>query len=610
MKSDKPHGSGWLLTYLPREWRALSVGSIFMATRAGVLLSMPWPLKFIIDNVIFQRRLPHGLINILPDPATHRMLLLNELVLLMVALGLADSVLSYVGSRAFFGAGQRIVYRIRFDLFSHLQRLSLAFHHGKRGGEIMARLTVDIKDLQDFISSIGIDILPNVLTVIGMATVMFLFDWRYALIALLFAPILVLIARYYTTRMRQAQRQVRRHEGALSGVTQEILACVQVVQAFGREKHEENRFAQHAGDSLAASRRANSIQSQFGPAMNLAIATATGALAWYGTVKVIKGQLSPGELTIFLAYLRGMAAPARQIAKTGRIISRADVALERIGDYRAEQASVVDPLHAETPPRRAQKIVFQDVSFSYQPNSEILNGISFALEAGKTVALVGATGSGKSTIASLIPRFYDTSSGKVLLDGVDLRELPLSYLRRQVSLVLQEPLLFQAMAWENIAYGVDGASRAQAIEAARAVGVDDVIKRLPDGFDTLISERGHSLSGGQRQCISVARAMLCDAPIVILDEPSSSLDFRTEQHLMQAFGRLAARRATLVIAHRLTTVMNADEILVIDQGRIIQRGDHRSLFAQGGAYALLWAALQQDSSTDQLHSSPITNLCL
>jgi ATP-binding cassette subfamily B protein/subfamily B ATP-binding cassette protein MsbA len=594
MKPDAGANPRWLLAYIRREWRALTIGSILMVARAGVLLAIPWPLKFIIDNVIFLHRLPHHMVGVLPDPVTHRMLLLNELGLMMVALGLVDSVLSYVGRRIFFDAGQRIIFHIRFDLFSHLQRLSMAFHRRKRGGELMARLTIDIKDLQDFIAAIGIDILPNVLTIVGMATVMLLFDWRFALIALLFAPILVVIARFYTGRMRHALRQVRRHEGALTSVAQEILGCVQVVQAFGREKREDDRFAEHASESLAASRRANAIQSQFGPAMNLAIAAATGALAWYGTVSVIQGRLSPGELTIFLAYLRGMATPARQIAKAGRIVGRADVALERIGEYRAEQASVADPPHARQPAGRARNVVFRDVGFSYQPDREVLDSVSFELEAGKTVALVGATGSGKSTIASLIPRFYDPSRGQVLLDGVDLRELPLSHVRRQVALVLQEPLLFQATVWENIAYGLDGASRAEAIEAARTVGVYDVIDRLPDGFDAMVSERGSSLSGGQRQCVSVARAMLCDAPIVILDEPSSSLDSRTEQHLMGALSRLAERRASLVIAHRLSTVMAADEIIVLDQGRIVQRGDHRSLLAERGAYAALWGAHRQD----------------
>lgn len=233
-------------------------------------------------------------------------------------------------------------------------------------------------------------------------------------------------------------------------------------------------------------------------------------------------------------------------------------------------------------------MVVRDVRFGYRPDHDVLRDISFTLEPGKTVALVGPT---KSTIASLIPRFYDPSSGEVLLDGRDLRDLPLAYLRRQVALVLQDPVLFQATVWENIAYGRDGAGREDAIEAARSVGIEDMLAALPDGFDTMVSERGQSLSGGQRQCIAIARAMLCDAPIVILDEPSASLDAGTEQRLMRALERLTRRRAALVIAHRLSTVCDADEILVLDQGRIVQRGTHANLLIEGGRYAALWRTL-------------------
>ncbi len=593
MNPGKARGRWWLLAYLRPEWRALSIGTLVMTARAGVLLALPWPLKFIIINVIFERKLAPWMLGILPNPATHRLELLEILGLTMLGLGVADAALVYFGSRLFLNAGQRIVFAIRFDLFAHLQRLSLAFHRRQRGGELMARLGGDVKQLQDFIATIGINLLPHGLTILGMATVMLLLDWRYALIALSIAPILFWIARFYAGKLRKTLRQVRRHEGTLSGVTQEILASVQIVQAFAREAHEDDRFIAHAGKSLQASMRANAVQSQFGPAINLAIAISTGAIAWYGAACVIRGSLTPGELLIFLAYLRGIATPARQLAKTGRVFGRASVALERISEYRAEQPSVIDPPNAVTPTGRAQNIVFRDVEFAYQSGHAVLHEISFALEAGKTVALVGPTGTGKSTIAGLIPRFYDPTAGQVLLDGTDLRDLPLGYVRRQVALVLQEPMLFQATVWENIAYGRDGADRDAAIGAAKAVGLEDMIARLPNGFDTMVSERGQSLSGGQRQCVAIARAMLCDAPIVILDEPSSSLDARTEQRVMLALSRLAEGRATLVIAHRLSTVMNADEILVLDHGRIAQRGTHATLLAAGGVYAGLWEALRE-----------------
>jgi ATP-binding cassette subfamily B protein len=363
-----------------------------------------------------------------------------------------------------------------------------------------------------------------------------------------------------------------------------------VVQAFAREDYEEARYRDEASKCIAANLKANEIQAKFGPAISLTIAASTGMIAWFGAVTVIRGALSPGELLIFLAYLAAMATPARQLAKTGRVFGRSVIALERIGECRAERATVVDSPAAEEPSACAGHVKMNNIVFGYQPGSPVLRDISFSMEPGTTVALVGQTGSGKSTIAGLIPRFFDPGQGQILVDGRDSKTLPLSFLRRQVALVLQEPLLFQATVWENIAYGRHGAGYAEAVAAARAVGVDDILERLPAGFDTLISEGGKSLSGGQRQCVSVARAMLSNAPIVILDEPSSSLDASTEHRLMLALRRLSANRSALIIAHRLATVAHADIILVLDQGRIVERGRHAELLAAGKIYAELWRA--------------------
>lgn len=602
MASARRNGRWWLLGYLAPEWPALAAGSVAMAARAGVLLLIPWPLKFIVDNVIFEHPLHGWARQILPDPALHRMELLNVVGLVLLGLGIVDALLVYVGNRLFLRTGQRVVFAIATDMFAHLQRLSLEFHRRNRGGELMSRLTADVRQLQDFVASIGIDLLPHALTIAGLATVMLLLDWRYALIALGVAPILFLIARHYGGRIRRALRQVRGHEGTLAGVAQETLANIHLVQSFGREEYEDRRFVRQANLCLDASLGASALQARFTPTMNLALAVATGAIVWYGAVSVIHGTLSAGELLVFLAYLRGIATPARQLAKTGPIIGRAAVALERIGEYRAERPSVIDRPGLSAPATCAGRVSFRSVGFGYQSQHPMLHDISFELEPGKTVALVGPTGSGKSTIASLIPRFYDPWTGQVLLDQHDLRDLPLSFLRRQVALVLQEPVLFQATIWENIAYGRDGAGREDAVNAARMVGVEDVIARIPGGYDAMVSERGLSLSGGQRQCVAVARAMLSDAKIVILDEPSSSLDSVTEQRLMAALARLAADRAALVIAHRLSTVMTADLILVLDRGRIVQRGTHAELIGAGGAYASLWLALGDKGDSPKLRA--------
>ncbi|MGC8477706.1 MAG: ABC transporter ATP-binding protein, partial [Acetobacteraceae bacterium] len=292
--------------------------------------------------------------------------------------------------------------------------------------------------------------------------------------------------------------------------------------------------------------------------------------------------------------------PARQLAKTGRIFGRGAVALERVGDYLREAPGIVDPPGASAPEHCAGVVAFQAVRFGYRPDRPVLHGIDLVLTPGRTIALVGATGSGKSTIAALIPRFFDPQGGRILLDGRDLASLPLSWLRRQIALVTQEPLLFQATVWENIAYGREGAGRAEAMRAAEAIGIGPIIADLPEGFDTPLRERGLGLSGGQRQCIALARAMLRDAPVVILDEPTASLDPETEARLTDALHRLTARRAALVIAHRLGTVTRADTILVLSQGRIVQQGTHQELLAEGGAYSVLWRSLRREERRDTL----------
>ena len=580
----------WVLSHLRGEWPAISAGAGIMAARACVLLVLPWPLKFIVDSVIYQRPLGAWLATLLPDPATHRLALLDLFGGAMLLLGLLDALLVYVGNRLFMGAGQRAAFAVRRDFFAHLQRLPLDFHRRHMSGEIVSRLSDDVKALQDFVVALGIDLLPHVLTIGGVVVVMIAMNWRYGLVTLSVAPLLYLTARHYADRIRGAVRGLRESEGAQWGSTQEILGMVQLVHAFAREDHEDRRFEERSRVSLAAGLRASRIQSEFGPAMNLIIAVATGGIAWYGAVLVIRGELTAGELLVFLAYLRAIATPARQLAKAGRVFGRAAVAMERVAEYRAERSPIADAADAVEPAECAGRVQVRGVSFGYRPDQAVLRDVSFDLEPGKIVALVGATGAGKSTVAALVSRFFEPTLGRILLDGHDLRDLRLKYLRSRIALVPQEPMLFQAPLWMNIAYGRDGATRQDAIAAAVAAGVDDVIGRLTGGYDAIVGERGLSLSGGQRQCVAVARAMLSGAPVVILDEPSSNLDAGTEQRLTRALRLLAKDRSALVIAHRLATVMDVDLILVLDQGRIVQRGTHKQLLAQGGIYSGLWRA--------------------
>jgi ATP-binding cassette subfamily B protein/subfamily B ATP-binding cassette protein MsbA len=580
----------WLAAHLRREKTRLVLGATAMSLRAAVLLLLPWPLKFIVDNVIFRKPLGGWAATVLPDPAMHRLLLLHSLGVAMLVLGLVDAGLAYLGNRWLLDAAQRIGFSIRREFFAHLQRLSLGFHRSHLSGELASRLGGDVNALQDFVAALGVDLLPHVLTITGILAVMLVMNWRYGLLTLAVAPVLVWIARHFATEIKAAARRTRKAEGEQSGATQEVLANVQLVQAFAREDHEDRRFDERAATVLEAALRANRLQAGFAPAMNLAIAIATGVIVWYGATLVIHGALTPGDLLVFLAYLRAIATPARQMAKAGRVFGRAAVALERIEEYRALTPSIADSPDAVVPTQCAGHVELHRVTFGYGADAAVVRDVSFELHCGRTVALVGATGSGKSTIASLIARFNDPDFGQVKLDGRDLRRLSLRYLRSRIALVPQDPQLFHATVWANIAYGRDGATRRDAIEAAITAGVDDVISSLPGGYDLIVGERGSTLSGGQRQCIAVARAMLSEAAVVILDEPSSSVDGVTEQRLMRALRRLAQDRAALLIAHRLATIVDADLILVLDRGRIVQRGTHGQLLLQGELYAELWRA--------------------
>jgi ATP-binding cassette subfamily B protein/subfamily B ATP-binding cassette protein MsbA len=577
----------WLARLLLTGRRQIILAALAMVGRAGVLVLIPWPLKYVVNCVILGRHPPHWMVLLAPAVASERIALLNALAVAMLALALADAAMDYCGNRLFLAAGQRTVYALRRQVFNHLLGLPMAYHRRRRGGELMSRLAEDVGRIQDIIVVAGTGLFPHVLTLAGIIAVMLLIDWRYAGLAIAILPVLGFVSHRWTHLLRTHLRRTRATEGELWGLGQEVLAALPLVQTSGREPHEQRRFALQGLSSLRAALAATRTQAQLRPLIDVLIATGTTAVTWYGAMRALSGSLTPGDLLLFLAYLRGMVTPVRQITKAAPQLGRCAVALERIREVFEERSPVCDVPHPVVPARFIGRMEFRGVGFAYKPGVAALADITFTLAPGRRVALVGPTGAGKTTIAMLAIRMADPGSGQVLLDGEDLRRLPLRYVRRHVALMLQDSPLLHGTVWENIAYGRPGAGRADAIAAAVAAGVDDIIRALPDGYDTRVAERGGSLSGGQRQCIAIARVTLADARVVILDEPSSALDASTERRIAGALRRLGQDRALLVIAHRLATIRDADEIIVLAHGRIAQAGSHHALLRTGGIYGSL-----------------------
>jgi len=499
------------------------------------------------------------------------------LVVSMLAIAAVLGLCDYLSTRLIASAGQRVVLDIRCLLFRHLEAQSLGFHQKRKTGDLLARLGGDIQAIQSALVTAVPVLLRNALTLVGMVTIMALIDLRYTLLAVCLVPFLYFVSRRYLDRIKAVQRTARRADGEASSVAQEVLTSITVVQAFGTEDVEAERYARATGRGLEANRQAIVAQSEFTPIMTFAMTASTVLVVLFGARAVISGHLTPGYLLIFMAYLRGMYSPVRQLAKLAGVVGRAQAAAERVAEILETSEEV--PEHPN--PRRLAvargSLELAGVSYSYAGGPSILDGIDLEVPPGSTLALVGATGSGKSTLLRLVPRFFDPTSGRVLLDGTDVAELAVADLRRQVALVPQEPYLFAATVWENITYGSASPSAAMAVAAAKAAGVHEVVCSFPDGYDTAVAERGSSLSGGQRQCVALARAMARDAPLLLLDEPTVGLDAELESVLVAALERLSCGRTTIMVTHQLWGLRRADRIAVLSEGRIAESGTHDEL---------------------------------
>jgi len=554
--------------------RALAVGGVLTLAEVGLSLAQPWPLRWVVDKVLQPAQ-----------PATHPQLILAASAITLVALVLLAGVADYWATRLLSAAGLHVANDLRLSVLARLQRQSLRFHGKHRVGDLTTRVTSDVAYTQDMLVQVLATLLPATALVIGMFVVMVALDPVFTVLALLSTPPLIWATRRARKELRSAARRVRKADGALASAATEDLSAIHLVQVFGLEHERLRHFAGLSETSLTAGVESVRVQSRFGPLVEVAGVVSTAMVLWFGAERVLSGHLTLGVLLVFITYLGSLYKPVKQLTKLSQVVSKGAAALERIGEVMDAPVDIVDVPGAVAMPIRGQ-VEFRNVSFSYG-REPVLRDLSLTIEAGQNVALVGPTGAGKSTIAALIPRLADVNAGQVLVDGIDVRRHQLASLRGQIATVLQDTVLLDGTLRENIICGYPGARDRDVRRAARLALVDEFAARLPDGLDTHIGERGANLSGGQRQRVAIARAILRDASIVILDEPTSALDAGSEELLVAALANLPQGRTRIVIAHRLSTVRDADRIFVLEHGRIAEAGTHSQLASYGGLYAKL-----------------------
>lgn len=550
-------------------WKWLVLGFVSMVVVVSLNMSVPWFIRWVIDLAIVEQQ-------------SH---LLVPYSLAILGITVAKGLFMFVERYSMHFMGQRVIYDFRNRLYSHLQHLPFGFYDQSRTGELMSRATQDVETLRRFLGFGIIHICQNVLMFFGVVTFMALVHWRLTLIAVGTMPFLIWTISQFSIKVRPAYLRVQEQLADMTAVLQENVSGMRVVRAFAREEHEMEKFRQENWGYLERNIETVRYWAFFFPLMNFISAVGSAGVLWYGGREVINGNLTIGALVAFNSYLMMFLIPMRMLGWLINLSNRAVASGDRIYEILDTRAEVLDPPEAGDLPRVEGRVEFEGVSFAY-PGSEmsVLKEIDLVAQPGEVVALLGGSGSGKTTLVNLIPRFYDPDQGRVTADGIDVRQVSLASLRKQIGIVAQETFLFSASIGENIAYGRTEASHEEIVRAAKAARIHDFIESLPQGYDTMVGERGVGLSGGQRQRVAIARALLVDPRILILDEATSSVDTETEYLIQEALRALMKGRTTFVIAQRLSTVKSADQILVLDDGSIVQRGRHRELVEQPGIY--------------------------
>jgi ATP-binding cassette, subfamily B, bacterial len=555
-----------------RRW--IPLGLIFIALGAAIETAEIWLFKLVVDNVL----VPGELAALLP------------IVVLYLGFTLANGLVSFADDYLSTWLGERFLQRMRRRLFAHMQALSLDVLDRRRLGDLVARLTSDVQAIESFVLSGIADGLSALLRIVFFCGALFYLQWDLALVALVVTPLFLVAARRFARLIKHASRTKRRRSGSLSAVAEQSLANHALVQASNREAAELARFERENEGMIQAELASTRIRGLFSPVVDLIELAGVIIVLVLGTIAVTQGELTLGGLLVFITYLTQLYGPVRDLSSLSNTIFKAAAGAERVIELLDERPLVTDRPGARRLEPARGFVELEHVSFSY-PESEAraIKDLTVRVAPGETVALVGASGAGKSTIAKLLLRFYDPVAGRIRLDGHDLRDLELASLRENIAVLLQETLVLHGTVRENIAFARPEASEEQIRAAACAAGADGFIAALEDGYDTDLGERGRRLSGGQRQRVAIARALLADAPVLVLDEPSTGLDAEARDALVEPLARLMRDRTSIVISHDLLTVRRADQIVVLDGGRVVERGRHDELVARGGAYARLWA---------------------
>ena len=572
----------------------IALGFSFAAIALNLL--KPWPFKIIVDQIlpgrvrVFQytfRFLGGTEIRIPALDATQAIALL---CLAMIVIQLLWSLLSLASNYMFVKIGLQSLLRLRTELYAHLQRLSLKFHDTRRSADSSFRVAYDSQSVQTIYNKGFTNIVSSGVTLLGTFAVMLRLDWQLTLLSLAIVPLLIGTIYFFAKRIRTQSTTIQEQDSALLTQTQEGLSSIRMVHAFGREEFEVSQFQQHAHGSLQANLRLTMTSVKSGLVISTLIALGTAAMYYVGSLHVLAGTLSLGVLLVFIAYLVMLYQPLESLTYTAWAMEGATAGARRCFEILDSRDDVVDSPNAIAIKKTNGAIAFQNVSFGYDSEREILTNVNLEIATNQIIALVGGTGAGKSTLLSLAPRFYDPTSGCLRLDGRDIREITKKSLRQQIAIVLQDTLLFSTTVRENIAYGRPDATEDEIREAARRAQADAFISQLPDGYESQVGERGGHLSVGQRQRIGIARAFLKNAPILLLDEPTSALDPTTESAIMETIKELMRGRTTIIITHRIATVHNVDQIVVLEGGRVVEQGRGPELVARGGVYAKLHAS--------------------